>query len=303
MRSNHIGIRAFWATFCLSTAILGLISLGIAGITGFFDSDDSLQQSAAGKAEYQPVTKDNLTLVLMCGEDEIQPPNRFVLFRFFPEGREIRLIPLPSELEATVNIKTGTLSELYEYGGVDMVCDAVQNAFFIQVDRYLRCDEKSLSELIDRVGGIEYRVENTVEYSNEKGETVRVVKGTQLLSGKKLYDYQNSPVFTGLSEKAQLERRTALLKTGLEQRFSEGILSQTDDIFDLMSNSMQTNLTNYDYTIRKEAIRFLARVREERVVSRMIDGEYYMKKKVKAFTPSAEGKEKVREWFEPLEGV
>jgi len=69
-----------------------------------------------------------------------------------PSRRVIRVVPIPPELEATVNIETGTLPQLYEYGGVQTVCSGVENAFFIQVDRYLKCNEKALSGLIDQVG-------------------------------------------------------------------------------------------------------------------------------------------------------
>lgn len=298
---KHIGIKAFIVTFLFSMAVLGLISSGIAALTGLFTPVDSSQQSVAGEPEYQPVSEDNLTLLLMCGEDDVKPPDRFTLLRFCPEERVIRFVPLPPELEATVNIKTGTLSQLYEYGGVDMVCAGVQNAFFIQVDRYIKCNERALADLIDQVGGIEYRVEQTVEYKDETGESVRLVEGLQLLGGNKVIDYWHSPLMAGLSGEARLKKQAAFLEAGLEQRFSEGILSRIDDLFDQLSNSMQTNLTNYDYTVRKEAIRFLARIKEEKVTCQQLDGSYREEKKTKIFTPSSEGKAMVQGWFEALE--
>ena len=64
---KHIGIKAFIVTFLLSMAVLGLISSGIAALTGLFTPVDSSQQSVAGEPEYQPMSEDNLTLLLMCG--------------------------------------------------------------------------------------------------------------------------------------------------------------------------------------------------------------------------------------------
>ncbi len=157
---KHIGIKAFFAAFFFSMAALGLICSGIVALTGLFTPVESSQQSVAGEPEYQPVSEDALTLLLMCSEDDVKPPDRFTLLRFCPEERVIHFVPLPPELEATVNIKTGTLPQLYEYGGVDMVCAGVQNAFFIQVDRYVKCHEKALAELIDQEWGVSRRSEH-----------------------------------------------------------------------------------------------------------------------------------------------
>ena len=298
---KHIGIRAFFLTFLLSMAVLGVISVGIVIFTGVFNQNGS-PQSVAGEPEYQPVSADNLTLLLMSCKEDTKAPDRYTLLRFYPEERVIRIVPLPAELESTVNIKTGTLPELYEYGGVQMVCEGVENVFFVQIDRYLKCNEKALAELIDQVGGLEYQVEKTVEYQDdETEETVRLVEGLQLLGGKKVLDYFGSPLVTELSEEAQLEKQAAFLKAGLQQRFSEGILARTDDLFHFMTNSMQTDLTNYDYTTRKEAIRFLARLDGEKIICGQMSGNYKEEKKRQVFTPSTEGKTLVQGWFETLD--
>ncbi len=301
-RQKHINAKAFFLAFLLSMAVLGVASTGIMAFTGLFSPSEPSPQSVAGEPEYRPVEGDRLTILVMCCKDDTQPPDRYTLLRFFPEERVFRVVPIPPELEATVNIETGTLPQLYDYGGVQMVCRGVENAFFIQVDRYLKCSEKALSGLIDQVGGIEYQVEQTVEYQAEgTGETVRLVEGLQLLSGKKTLEYLASPLVSELPESAKLEKQAVFIKAGLEQRFSEGILARTDELFSLLSNTMQTNLTNYDYVTRKEAIRFLARIDEEKVVFRQIEGSYREERDGKRFTPSADGKAMMQEWFEMAE--
>ncbi len=300
---QHMGFKAFLLAFLVSTAALGLISTGVIAITGLFSRPDFSEQSVAGELQYQPVSEDNITILLMCCEDDTKSPYSYTLLRFYPEGRVIRLVPLPKELEATVNIKTGTLLELYEYGGVQMVCDGVENVFFIEVDRYLKCNEAALSDFIDQIGGIEYEVERTVEFQKQGSEEKsRLVKGVQLLGGKKVIDYFYSPLVTELSGEKQLEKRAEFLKIGLEQRFSEGILSRTDELFGFLTNSMQTNLTNYDYTIRKEAIRLMGRIETQKVVCLEVEGNYYTEKKGKVtFQPTEAGKSTVQAWFEPME--
>ena len=72
-----------------------------------------------------------------------------------PIDRMVIVTGIPNNAQATVNIKTGTISELYDYGGAPMAVRAVQNLFFITIDRYIRVDNESLAQIVDMLGGVE----------------------------------------------------------------------------------------------------------------------------------------------------
>lgn len=301
-QQKHLSTKAFFFSFTLSLAVLGILSAGILFLTNFFESENALPQLAAETPEYQPTEEDGLTILAMGSKDDITPPDRYMLIRFEPEEGVIRLIPVPKELEATVNIKTGTLPQLYDYGGVQMVCDAVRNVFSVKVDRYMKYNDQEFADLVDLFGGVECEVEQTVEYTSESGETVRLVKGVQLLSGKKLTEYFKSPLFTEQTRDECFERRAEIACSAIEQKLVDSIAPRADSLFEAICNLMQTNLNNYDYSIRKEAIGYIAGSSGEKAEYALIDGDYKEDERDECtFTPSPKGKQTVQAWLEPLE--
>lgn len=299
---KHVGTKAFFLAFLLSMAILGSVSACVLAVMGLFENRGGLPQSVNVQPEYQPVESDNLTLLLMLSENDITPPDRYMLLRFSPTQDVLRLVPVPTELESTVNVKTGTLPELYEYGGTPMVCSAVENAFSIHVDRYIKTNRAALEGFIDIIGGVEYEVEQTVEYQPEgAGGTARLVEGFQLLGGTKFLQYLYSPLVTELSQPAQMEKRAELFSLAVTQRWTTGLITRSDALFEQITNTLQTNLTNYDYTIRKRALQYFAGLGEERTEWFVPEGTYRQSGKKEVFDPSAESKSKLKQWFEPLE--
>lgn len=300
-KQTHIGIKAFTFAFMASLAALGVLSVGILAVIHLTSPVEESQQSVAGPPGYQPRAEDGMTILFMGSKDDTVPPDRYMLVRFYPSERVLRLVPIPQELEATVNIKTGTLPELYDYGGVQMACDAVRNVFSIQVDRYVKYNDEDFVDLVDLFGGIEAEIEQTTEYTSEDGSTVRLVAGQQLLSGKKLSEYLHSPLFTELEENEALKRCAELLVSGVEQRLVNSIASRADTLFASFVDIVQTNITNYDYTVRKEAIGYIAQSEQSKAVYQLLDGSYTETDDKIKFTPSPEGKEVIQSWFEPYE--
>ena len=79
----------------------------------------------------------------------------------------------------------------------------------------------------------------------------------------------------------------------------DSIAGRADALFASFVDLAQTNITNYDYTVRKEAIGYIAQSEQDKAVYRLIDGSYTGTKDEKRFTPSPEGKEVIQSWFEP----
>ena len=301
-KKKHIGFKAFILAFFIALTALSLICAGLLIALEAVGTKTS-SESAAVELGYKPVKEDDVSILLMCCKNDTVAPDLYILLRFAPVERVIHFIPVPAELEATVNITTGTLPELFNYGGVQMTVKAVQNVFRVVVNRYLKINDDAFASLIDQLGGIEYTVDYTVEYSASSSDesasaVVRLEQGKQLFSGKRLLDLINSPLRTSLDEAGQLQFTANLLQSGIEQKFVSSLGSQADTLFKTIANTMQTNLTNYDYTVRKEAIAYVCRSSSEKVAYNLIDGSYTEEKGRKIFTPTPEGIGVVQTWFE-----
>ena len=290
-------VRAFFFSFFLSLALLGGVGAGLMVITG---DVKPVNEAPSSSYVYQPTEEDALTVLLMGTERDTLPPQRYTLLRFLPEESVLCLVVLPPELEATVNITTGTLPELYDYGGVDAVKQGVENAFFVRVDRYIKASDEELTDFIDHVGGIEYRIEKTVEYE-KTGSMVRLIGGLQNLSGKKLLDYRDSPLFTELPEESLLQKRGELLQACLKQKLDQTTVTELEEWFRFLANTMQTDLSRYDFALRTEAFSAFLSDKNKKFVLLLPEGETREEWDGEKFTPSQTMMEEVQKWFEPSE--
>jgi len=297
MKRNKTGVRAFFFSFFLSLALLGGVGAGLLAVAG---ETGLPKEVPSASYVYTPTEEDALTVLLMGTEKDTLPPERYTLLRFLPAEGQLYLVPLPPELEATVNITTGTLPALYDYGGVGAVKKGVENAFFVRVDRFVKYNDEELSSFVDRLGGITCEVEETVEFERN-GKTVRLTRGIQQLDGETLLAYRDSPLFAKLSEDERIKKRSELLKAGFEQKCTASSEGKLEEWFSALTNTMQTDLSRYDFTVRKEALSVFLSLEREKTTLFFPEGSYREEWDGEKFTPSPATKEQLQRWFEPID--
>ena len=297
MKQKKTGARAFFFSFFLSLALLSGVGAGLLAVAG---ETDLPKEATSASYVYTPTEEDAMTVLLMGTKQDTLSPERYTLLRFLPTEEKLYLVPLPAELEATVNIKTGTLPALYDYGGVGAVKKGVENAFFLRVDRFVKYNDEELSSFVDLLGGVACEVEEAVEFERNGG-TVRLPRGLQQLDGGKLLAYRDSPLFLSLPEDERRKEEAELLKMGFAQKLVISSEEKLEGWFSALVNTMQTDLTRYDFTVRREALVTFLSVPEEKVTLFLPEGSYREEWDGQKFTPSRETKEALWQWFEPTE--
>lgn len=109
-----------------------------------------------------------------------------VIFGMFnKELNEFVICPINPQSIVTVDGVKMTLAESYEYKDEKFISDKVSVMIGITVDYYASVDIKSLIEIIDYIGGIEYEVTENLTYINEyENISVTLNKGKQKLNGQ-----------------------------------------------------------------------------------------------------------------------
>ena len=91
-----------------------------------------------------------------------------VIFGMFnKELNEFVICPINPESIVLVDGVRMTLAESYEYKDERFICDKVSVMIGISVDYYASVNIKSLIEIIDYIGGVEYEVAEDITYVNE----------------------------------------------------------------------------------------------------------------------------------------
>lgn len=209
---------------------------------------------------YQPTKEEDLTLLITVTKGRPEPADVFCLLRISPHDNSISLSLLPKDLTSTIGSKVGTLEELYNYGGITGEKEAVENLFFIDIDRTIQFDDEGLATVIDYLGGVPFTMPKTMTFS-EEDNPITIPAGYQLIDGTRfcllLRSNYAMPLFIALSQ----ERLTSQLD--IETLISE---------IDLESNS---TVTAYDAATHKTGWNQMMRMQSATLISPEIQTELY----------------------------
>lgn len=176
-------VRVCFLSFFLTFLILFPFSIVIVDFT-----IDKIEPEAAEQASetmtYQPTKEEDLTILITVTELKSEPADIFCLARISPHDNSVSLAILPKETISTIGSKVGTLEELYDYGGINGAKEAVENLFFIDIDRTIQFDNQGLAAVIDYLGGVPFTLPETISFS-ENGKTITISEGRQLIDGSR----------------------------------------------------------------------------------------------------------------------
>lgn len=249
-------MKSGWSAFLKSFLISFVIIFSLGAILFSYLMNDQYQALESSSAphvtdNYLPQDDEEMNILLALSETRAQAADRFLLLNIDPIDKTVLVTGIPNTAKATVNIKTGTISELYDYGGAPMAVRAVQNLFFITVDRYIRVDSENLVSIVDLLGGVEYDVKSPCVYQSGSGEKTEVETGRQLLDGRRVVAMLRGEELGPLEQVNSNAELTAAL---LEQRLDSGLSKRLDSFYKQVINRIDTNLSTFDYEYRKQGL-------------------------------------------------
>lgn len=287
-------MKTGWSAFLKSFLISFVIIFSLGAILFSYLMNDqykALESSSAPHVteNYSIQEDEEMNILIAMSETREAVADRFLLLNIDPIDRMVIVTGIPNNAQATVNIKTGTISELYDYGGAPMAVRAVQNLFFITIDRYIRVDNESLAQIVDMFGGVEYEVEQPAVYQSPTGSTVEVETGRQLLDGRRFAAMLRNRELDTLEQVNTAARLSSAL---FEQRMG-GLSKKLDSFYREMVNLTDTNLSSFDYEYRKHGLTALMESGGTIYQPVVLDG----KEEGEVFTISDISKKEVKELY------
>ncbi len=199
------------------------------------------EPSASAEEQYYPKSEENLSILLIGEDRETGDALFFTLARFDAKNAMLTLSGLPLQTQISLGTRTDTLAGYYRKGGGIQSLRALKQALRVSIDRFAVFTENSLITLADSLQGVEFNVPEDLH-----NDQVDIRRGMQQIDGRRFRD------LILYDEAFQLDLQ--LVKALIDQKFTAGLAGQGRELFSKISNTLETNITSYDYEMRTEAL-------------------------------------------------
>lgn len=245
-------------TFLLSflySLLCFIIIIGIILGINLLNKEETAQSNITNVNNQIKILEDHKLNILIIGvKNRSGPLETLSILKFNPEENMFITTSLPTDIESTVNIKTDTLGNLYEYGGNGMLAEAVSNLLNIPINRYIRIDMQGTEKIIDFLGGIKLELEEDLEYIDINNNLTTILPSGKIsVDSDTLYSIYNS--YYSIDNPAEnIEMQNYIIKIILEniKNFNKNL--NLDQFYNIIVNETDTNITLYDFTYRKEIL-------------------------------------------------
>lgn len=251
-----------WTAFLLSfLAAVMIFSLAVGGVMmwgGTFSNLAASSEESPVSEGYQPDPGQSLMVLAIGCRERGDPAKAFALLYLNAADHSLSVCALPPETLATVNIRTDTLAGFYDYGGAQMAEEAVQNAYNVYINRYVRVSMEAFCTFFDLLGGVEMALPyDMANRAQREGSLPAQEEGqNQLLDGNRAYELFGTP---GAGELDQVHLQTGILGAFFKQHITPRTVQASETLFNAVINLVDTDITRYDYTCRVEMLEELAR--------------------------------------------
>ena len=169
-------------------------------------------------------------------------------------------MPLPSNTKADVDGSSDSLYNFYRNGGTASAVKAVENCTGVKIDKFIKFNKDSFTNIIDIFGGVDYDIPYNLIYDNPTtGEETIIREGETYLDSstmRKVLTYPNYNSGEEYRAKCLGIIITDMINTNVDANFA----SHLDDYFSSVINStIETDITSYDYDEISNAMKYVIR--------------------------------------------
>ncbi len=195
-------VGLFWGGIFASTAVISaiagasltqfdLVSNTVGNLLVAYNSQNSFLSSASTESSNIPHLTRTVNLLLVgSNEFDDSQPVTTLLLKFEPKNNIVQITSVPQERQLEIpGVGLGTIQEAYDRGGIEMVARVVNKTLDSgEIDRYIRATPKTLSKLIDLLGGVEVFIPQK-SFNNQVKQSVEYISGWQTLDGEQIVTY------------------------------------------------------------------------------------------------------------------
>ena len=256
----------------------------------------------SGEAEEEDYSYARETILFVGAQGETI--NGMAVIRVLPDEGSVKIVPVSKYTLSDVGGTSGTIAQLFESGGMSYLKAAVENAFDIECDKYIKISNEGFKALVEYTGGTSsYTFPEELYYKNEEtGELTSFPQGaaTRTLWGDDIRRILTYPLYTdGEKTKVQAvgELGASIINSGFLTN-AEEITNNLTNIFNTIFNNSDTDITSRSFKEVKPAYEHLLEISRSPATYRMPKGTWADNG---YFSVDPEFKTEIKEYFALIE--
>ena len=254
-RSDRGNARRFWIILIVSVLVILLVSVAYIlknndyDVNAAFGFEKETETTEAPSEVQTDVFEAERYFLLFCVDGDGQRIQFMSLVR--TELPECRVTVCAIDPKAVIGTQGNQTAEsVYALSGERALVSAVEDAYGVDIDRYVGTDETDFKTFINSFGGMQITVPEQIEYKTSEMSLV-LIKGKQNLKGDTMYKYMcylNSLGFEGK------RRQSAAMLEILGEIFNQGNMNRRSRVFSQITNNMMTDMSIVDFSQEEEGI-------------------------------------------------
>lgn len=165
----ELNLKIIFVSFIVS--LIALLTLGFLFAFNFMN-DSVIENKHVGSNFVIPHEQDINLLITVCDEKP-KPADVYILLKISACDNVVGITNIPNTTYTMVDFKRGNLQELFDWGGINCVKEAIENITDIEIDRTIQLDNDDLKEIIQYLN--EINIDN--DLTNEKFSEAKFVDG------------------------------------------------------------------------------------------------------------------------------
>lgn len=237
------------------------VCISLAGAAYLYFYLDGLNHTKLEKNKVQPITasRDEQVNILAMGTDvgtiganSNNNPKRtdtILLININPSLKETNVISIPRDTLIQMNNSNKKINEANVIGGPGYLIDAVEKLLDIKINYYSKLDYEGFRKIIDRVGPIEMKINNNMNYDDETQNLhIHFKKGDVVeLNGEKaeeFFRWRENNDGTGLAngDLGRIENQHVFINKVIDKFKSPSIITKLPSILSTISSYVETNM-------------------------------------------------------------
>lgn len=306
-RSSQAPVLIVYAvTMIICLAVFGSVAMILLEV--FVNQPREARQAAAGagnaavvenSSEEQDFSKARET-ILFVGADGSNI-NGMALIRVLPDLLTVKVVPISPYTWSIAGGTEGTIASLFDAGGMSYLKTAVENAYGVSCDKYIKITNDGFRSLVDYLGGTsDYNFPQELYYRNdETGEITSFSQGaaTRTLYGDDIRKIVTYPMYEkGNEAKVQVLGELAVSLINSACTYNSGaVVGNIQTIFNEIYNNSDSDLTSKGFADVREAYEHLISSNPSPATYRMPSGLWDARG---YFMVGEDFRTEIREYFE-----
>lgn len=237
-------------TFLVTGVLLYIVSNAL--LSSFYSEKDSQSNvSQHTGTVFKPDSSYNFTVLAALSKGSDDAPGYYMTITYRGDTNSIMLMPyLPESSFGGQNLK-----DAYAGGGADAVMKVLNSGLGLNITKYVRFTEATITEFFDSVGNTTLSVPKELKYENKSDGTLTIVNsGTYSFSGKQLYTYLTFPDFGTKDIQYVCKIHGSAISAFINQNFFDVSKDTLKGYADFISNFTDTNIKAEDFETKQQAL-------------------------------------------------